>query len=229
VAIDTALAEITCSSCGSSFSLVDDETLLDTWDHGRRIAQFELVERLGVGGFGTVWKARDTELDRIVAVKIPRAQHLDPTQVEMFFREARAAAQLKHPNIVNVHEVGREGDTIYIVGDLVQGISLSEWIKSQPYTPRDAAQLCQKIAEALHHAHEKGIIHRDLKPHNIMIDGDRQPKLMDFGLARREAGEVTMTLDGQVLGTPAYMSPEKLTGRTVAATSIHWESFYSNC
>ena len=128
---------------------------------------------------------------------------------EKFFREARAAAQLRHPNIVSVHEVGRDGDSVYIVSDFVRGVTLGDWLTGQQLTSREAAELCAKIADALHHAHEQGVVHRDLKPANIMIDGDGEPHLMDFGLARREVGEVTMTLDGQVLGTPAYMSPEQ--------------------
>jgi tetratricopeptide (TPR) repeat protein len=131
---------------------------------------------------------------------------------EKFFREARAAAQLRHPSIVSVHEVGRDGDSVYIVSDFVRGVTLGDWLSGQKLTSREAAELCAKIADALHHAHEQGVVHRDLKPANVMIDDDGQPHLMDFGLARREVGEVTVTIDGQVLGTPAYMSPEQAQG-----------------
>ncbi|HEV3339801.1 MAG TPA: serine/threonine-protein kinase [Pirellulales bacterium] len=156
--------------------------------------------------------ARDTELDRTVAVKIPRREQLSRDDVDMFLREARAAAQLHHPNIVSVHEVGREGDTIFIVSDLVRGATLADWLTGQRLSTREAAKLCATTADALQHAHQSGVIHRDLKPSNIMIDAEGQPHLMDFGLAKREAGEITMTLDGRILGTPAYMSPEQARG-----------------
>ena len=153
-----------------------------------KMGRFELIERLGVGGFGSVWKARDKELDRTVAIKIPRQGGMTAEEQEKFFREARAAAQLRHPNIVSVHEVGRDGDSVYIVSDFVRGVTLGDWLTGQQLTSREAAELCAKIADALHHAHEQGVVHRDLKPANIMIDGDGEPHLMDFGLARREVG-----------------------------------------
>ena len=98
------------------------------------------------------------------------------------------------------------------MSDFVRGVTLDDWLTGQQLTRRDAAELCAKIADALHHAHEAGVVHRDLKPGNILIDGDMEPHLVDFGLARRDVGEVTITLDGQVLGTPAYMSPEQARG-----------------
>ena len=159
-----------------------------------------------------MWKARDTKLDRIVAVKIPRRGQIEGPEAEMFIREARAAAQVKHPGVVGVHEVGREDDTLYIVSDFIDGCSLKEWLSGRQFTPREAAELCVKIAEALHAAHEAGVVHRDLKPGNVMMDMAGEPHLTDFGLAKREAGEITMTVDGQVLGTPAYMSPEQARG-----------------
>jgi WD40 repeat protein len=207
---DTSLVDILCTTCGSSFSLLCDTQATPML---KKIGHFELVERLGIGGFGTVWKARDTELDRTVAIKIPRAGRLGTPDVEVsFFREARAAAQLKHPGIVSVYEVGRQDDTIYIVSELVRGVSLSEWLTAAKPTAREAAELCAKIADALHHAHEAGVVHRDLKPSNIMIDMAGAPHIMDFGLARRDVGEITVTIDGQMLGTPAYMSPEHARG-----------------
>jgi serine/threonine protein kinase len=130
----------------------------------------------------------------------------------MFIREARAAAQLRHPHIVAVHEVGREEDTLYIVSEFVQGVTLADRLAASRFAPREAAEMLAQIAEALHHAHEAGVIHRDLKPQNIMLDLAGQPHLMDFGLAKREAGEITMTVDGKVIGTAAYMSPEQARG-----------------
>ena len=114
--------------------------------------------------------------------------------------------------IAGVHEVGRESDTVYIVTDYIDGANLSEWLTGQRLTSREAAELVVKIAEALHHAHEAGVVHRDLKPSNIMLDRDGEPHVIDFGLARRENGEIAMTVEGQVLGTPAYMSPEQARG-----------------
>ncbi len=214
--VDTPYEEITCHSCGSHFSLVDREEATRLATPLKSIGRFELISRLGVGGFGSVWKARDTELDRVVAVKIPRKGQLSNDEIEQFFREARSAAQLRHPNIVPVHEVGRAEGTIFIVCDLVRGVELNDWLTGERPPFRDIAALCRKIAGSLHHAHQHGVIHRDLKPSNVMIDLDGEPQLMDFGLAKREVGEVTMTVDGQVLGTPAYMSPEQAGGHS------HW-------
>jgi WD40 repeat protein/tRNA A-37 threonylcarbamoyl transferase component Bud32 len=212
VAVDTTLTDLTCSTCGSHFSLVDQSQATRMAPSLSKMGRFELTERLGVGGFGSVWKARDKELDRTVALKTPRQGAMTAEEQEKFFREARAAAQLQHPNIVSVHEVGRDGDNVYIVSDFVRGVTLGDWLTGQQLTNREAAELCAKIADALHHAHENGVVHRDLKPANIMMDYDGEPHLMDFGLARRDVGEVTMTTDGQVLGTPAYMSPEQAEG-----------------
>jgi tRNA A-37 threonylcarbamoyl transferase component Bud32 len=176
------------------------------------MGRFELIARVGMGAFGSVWKARDKQLDRTVAIKIPRQSAMTAAEQEQFIREARTAAQLRHPNIVSVHEVGRDGDSLYIVSDFVHGVTLNDWLTGQQLTSREAAELCAKIAAALHHAHEQGVVHRDLKPANIMIDTAGEPHLMDFGLARREVGEITVTTDGQILGTPAYMSPEQAQG-----------------
>jgi serine/threonine-protein kinase len=217
VAVDTPLTDLTCGACGSHFSLIDRSEETRLAPPLTRIGRFELIERLGVGGFGSVWKARDTSLDRTVAIKIPRHGGMTAEEQEKFFREARAAAQLRHPNIVSVHEVGRDGDSIFIVSDFVRGVTLGDWLTGQQLSSREAAEICARIADALDHAHGQGVVHRDLKPANIMIDGDGHPQLMDFGLARREVGEVTVTMDGQVLGTPAYMSPEQAQGKAHTA------------
>jgi tRNA A-37 threonylcarbamoyl transferase component Bud32 len=210
---DTPDEDVTCRACGSTFCLVERESAAASAPSLRSIGRFELVARLGVGGFGTVWKARDPELDRTVALKIPRRGQLRAEEVDFFFREARAAAQLRHPNIVAVYEIGREEDTVFIVSDFVHGVTLSEWMVTQKPSVREAAELCALVADALDHAHERGVVHRDLKPSNIMIDENGQPRIMDFGLAKRESGEITMTCDGQILGTAAYMSPEQAEGR----------------
>ena len=176
------------------------------------LGRFELVREVGSGRFGTVWKARDTHLQRTVAVKIPRQRELNEQETELFLRDARAAAQLHHAGIASVHEIGREDDTLYIVTDFIDGANLNEWLSGKRLSAQEAAALVRKIAEALHHAHDAGVIHRDVKPSNIMLDGNGEPYVIDFGLARREFGELTMTTDGQILGTPAYMPPEQARG-----------------
>jgi serine/threonine protein kinase len=192
--------------------LLPDETISQRLTVNRSLGRFALLERIGIGAFGEVWTARDSDLERTVAVKIPRQGQLSVDETESFLREARSAAQLSHPNIVAVHEVGRQDETVYIVSDYVRGITLADWLSANRPSPNAAARLCKKIAGAVQHAHEHGVIHRDLKPSNIMLDEDEEPHIMDFGLAKRDAGEITMTLDGRVLGTPAYMSPEQAKG-----------------
>jgi formylglycine-generating enzyme required for sulfatase activity len=206
------LDPVVCSSCGSSFRLVPDDAATTVDARHRRYGHFELLERIGVGQFGFVWKARDTTLDRIVAIKIPRRDAVGPQEAESFLREARAAGQLRHPNIVAVHEVGRLEEQLYIVSDYIEGANLREWLVGRRMATREVAALCATIADALQHAHQKGVIHRDLKPGNIMMDAQGRPHVLDFGLAKRETGEITMTIDGKVLGTPAYMPPEQAKG-----------------
>jgi len=210
---DELLSNIECGVCGSHFSLIGEEETADyRGEAGKRMGDFQLIEPVGMGRFGTVWKARDTKLDRIVAIKIPRRTRLDSVETEQFLREARSAAQVKHPHIVTVYEVGRETDSIYIVSEFIEGANLGEWVTGQRLTTTETTELCLAIAKALHQAHEAGVVHRDLKPGNIMIDLAGKPHITDFGLARRETGEITMTIDGNVLGTPAYMSPEQARG-----------------
>ena len=111
-----------------------------------------------------------------------------------------------------MHEVGKADDQLFIVSDYVRGVTLADWLTSKRPSPKEAADMVAQLADAVQHAHEHGVIHRDLKPSNIMLDDAGQPRIMDFGLAKREAGEITMTMDGKVLGTPAYMSPEQAKG-----------------
>ncbi len=209
VPADATLSDISCSGCGSCFNLADDMTKTAP-AKVTTIAHFELLDKVGTGTFGSVWKARDTELDRIVAVKIPRVGHFEQAEREQFLREARAAVQAKHPNIVSVHEVGRDGDTVYIVNDFIDGADLRDYLSGQPLGLRESVELCATVANALHAAHEAGVVHRDLKPSNIMMDFAATPYVADFGLAKRDAGEITVTVEGQILGTPAYMAPEQI-------------------
>ncbi|MAT72727.1 MAG: hypothetical protein CMJ58_24875 [Planctomycetaceae bacterium] len=213
---DTPDEDVTCRACGSTFCLVERAGAESTASTLKSIGRFELLSRLGVGGFGTVWKARDSDLDRKIALKIPRRGQLAGEEIDFFFREARAAAQLRHPHIVPVFEIGRADDTVFIVSEFVEGVTLADWLKDVKPSVHEAAELCAIVADALDHAHQQGVVHRDLKPSNIMIDPAGTPRIMDFGLAKRESGEVTMTCDGQILGTAAYMSPEQAAGRA------HW-------
>ena len=217
VVADDPLIDMECPSCGSHFGLITGQSTATYRQKTRKIADFELLDQVGQGKFGTVWKAHDTKLDRIVAIKIPRTEQFDQGEMELFLREARAAAQVKHPNIISVHEVGRDAHNLYIVSEFVEGANLKEWMNVQRLTFREAAVLCSTVADALHAAHEAGVVHRDLKPQNIMMDLDGVPHVADFGLAKRDASEITITVDGKILGTPAYMPPEQAAGKSHAA------------
>ncbi len=181
---------------------------------GERFGKFELVECLGTGAFGQVFKAIDTELDRLVAVKVLRAgAGAGRDDVDRFLREARSAARLRHPGIVAVHATGQAADgTPFLVEEFVHGATLAALVQAGPVEPRRAAEIVAAVADALAYAHTHGVVHRDVKPANIMLDPDGQPYLMDFGLAKRETEEPPETVEGQVLGTPAYMSPEQARG-----------------
>lgn len=209
---DASWSALTCATCGAEFSLSGAETTCTYRPGVRVLGRFELLQEVGAGKFGSVWKALDTELQRFVAVKIPRQRDLDFHETELFLRDARAAAQLRHPRISSVHEVGREDETVYIVTDFIDGVNLGEWVSAKRLSFRESAELLVKITEALEHAHAAGVVHRDLKPGNIMLDRNGEPYVIDFGLARREVGEMTVTVEGQVLGTPAYMPPEQARG-----------------
>lgn len=212
VSADSSLANINCSTCGSDFSLYSGTEAESLDAPNSAIGHFALQEKLGAGAFGVVWKARDTKLERIVALKIPRMDRLDAAGETQFLREAQAAAQLRHPNIVSIHEVGRQDDTIYIVNDFIQGVTLADYLAGFRPDFRQTAELCAAIADGLQHAHDAGVVHRDLKPANIMLDQNNQPYIMDFGLARRDVTDVTISVDGKIMGTPAYMSPEQSSG-----------------
>jgi serine/threonine protein kinase len=179
-----------------------------------RLDRFELRAELGVGSFGYVFQAWDPRLERLVALKVQRAGSLaSQEEVERFLREARSAAQLKHPSIVSMYETAQTDDKVwFLVCEYVDGATLEERLKQGPMPPEYAAKVIADIADALQYAHEQGVVHRDVKPSNIIIDRNDRAHLMDFGLAKRDSGEWTMTSDGRVLGTPAYMSPEQAAG-----------------
>lgn len=144
-------------------------------------------------------------------MKIPHPD--EPAHLRrLFTREAQAAAQLRHPNIVAIHEIGEDENGPFIVSELVDGVQLSVWSRTSSHSHRESAELCAVVAKALHHAHQRGVIHRDLKPNNILVDEDDMPHIVDFGLARRESAASTLTTVGQPFGTLAYMSPEQARG-----------------
>ena len=173
----------------------------------------ELIERVSAGSFGSVWKAYDRNLDLIVAVKIPHA-HLDsPEVMERFRREARVAARLVHPHIVRVLYVEEFDGKTYIVSEFVEGRTLESMLGEAMLPRREAVELAEKVSLAVHFAHENGIVHRDLKPGNVMVDVHGQPRVLDFGLSKREAIlETAVTEAGDLLGTVQYMSPEQARG-----------------
>ncbi|HET6882546.1 MAG TPA: protein kinase [Pirellulales bacterium] len=179
----------------------------------RRLGKFELLEELGAGSFGIVYRARDSELDRLVAIKLLRAGRLaSQSDLDRFMREARSAAQLKHPGIVSLYEIGQTSEgASYLIEEFVAGTTLAAHLEKQRLAPRQAAELVSQVADALDYAHRHGVIHRDIKPSNIMLDEAYRPHLMDFGLAKRAIDEL-VTPDGEVLGTPAYLSPEQAAG-----------------
>lgn len=193
-----------------------DETLEFHCDEPPKIDRFELLQRIGVGGFGTVWKAHDQTLDRTVAIKVPRAAAPDERQARRFLQEARLASQLKHPGIVGVHEIGRFDESFYIVSDFIDGQTLGAWANQRRRTDDEVAAVCRAMATAIEHAHQMGVVHRDMKPSNVLVDLDDQPHITDFGLARRTEDAVTLTAEGHIVGTPAYMSPEQVSGDTRA-------------
>lgn len=178
-----------------------------------RIGRFRVTDILGSGAFGTVYRAYDPLLDREVALKVPRFALDDHGMMERFHREAKAAARLHHPNIVTLYEHGNSEDGPYLVNEFVDGVPLSDMLGGRRVEFRNAVEWVRQIAEALHYAHSEGIVHRDVKPGNIMMSRAGRPRVMDFGLAKRDAdAESRMTVEGQVVGTPTYMSPEQARG-----------------
>jgi serine/threonine protein kinase len=180
-----------------------------------RLGRFELLAELGSGSFGYVFRARDVELDRIVAIKVQRTgAFATPEDVGRFLREARSAAALTHPAIVALYDTGQTDEGVcYLVTEYVEGETLERRLKQGRLDFNGAAALTAELAEAVQFAHEHGVVHRDLKPSNIMLDQAGHPHVTDFGLAKRaESSEPPMTSAGRVMGTPAYMSPEQAAG-----------------
>ena len=179
----------------------------------QRLGDFELQQEIGRGGMGVVYRARQRSLERDVAVKIMiQGAGASAGDLARFETEAAAAARLDHPNIVPIYETGLEQGWRYIGMKLVSGETLSARMAAGPMPEREAAALVLKIARAIQYAHDRGVIHRDLKPANILIDGDGEPHVSDFGLAKRPAADPSVTASGAILGTPSYMAPEQAAG-----------------
>ena len=184
------------------------------------LGDYELLEEIGRGGQGVVFRARQKSLNRIVALKVIRlGQWASKAHLKRFRLEAEAAAGLEHPGIVPIHEVGERDGSCYFSMKFVEGGQLDEVVRRAPRSIRQAAELIARVARTVHYAHEHGILHRDIKPGNILLDPKGEPHLTDFGLARLVESEssVTQTLD--VLGTPSYMAPEQALGNNEAISS----------
>ena len=189
---------------------------------GTHLDGFKIQGRIGSGGFGVVYRAFDTSLERSVALKLlpPNLVKAGPGLVDRFLREARSAAKLSHPNIVTIHQICPYKDTFYIVMELVDGGALHEFLAVQKrFKPKEATRIIRAAAEGLAHAHLRGVIHRDIKPGNIMMTNDGQVKVSDFGLARDVMQREDIVGPGHSLGTPRYMSPEQAMGEEPTAAS----------
>ena len=204
---------------------------------GTKLGPYEILAAIGAGGMGEVYKAKDTRLDRMVAIKVlPEDLAKNPDSLARFEREAKAVAALNHPNITALHDIGKQDDAVFAVMELLEGESLRDRLRQGPLTPRKAIELAVQMAHGLAAAHDKGIIHRDLKPDNLWITTEGRLKILDFGLAKQvvltghgsqsflatqavSPGQVMHTEEGMILGTMGYMSPEQVRGETVNARS----------
>ncbi len=183
----------------------------------RYFGRYEILEEIARGGMGVVYKARQSRLDRIVALKmILTGQFASSADVARFYSEAQAAANLEHPGIVPIYEVGQYGGQHYFSMAYVEGESLATALVKGPLPPLEAAALVGRLSEAVQFAHQRGVIHRDLKPANVLIDSAGLPHITDFGLAKHARGDSGLTATGQVLGTPSYMPPEQAAGEVSA-------------
>lgn len=201
----------TCSHLGADES---EEDWVETWSRGSlgSLGRFQLRERLGDGGFGQVFLAYDPRLDRDIALKVLKERNPSERVMERFFREARSAARLDHPNIVAVYDAGFDQGRCWVAFHFVSGRPLTWHRDHHRLDPPTSARILRDLADAVDHAHRQGVLHRDIKPANVLIDDHGRPRLIDFGLARRSDLDSSLTRDGAVVGTPAYMSPEQALG-----------------
>ncbi|MBI1312832.1 protein kinase [bacterium] len=180
----------------------------------RTFGDYEVLAEIARGGMGVVYRARQTKLNRVVAVKmILQGQLASDDDIQRFYSEAEAAARLEHPGIVPIFEVGEIDDQHYFSMGYVDGESLADRVRRGPLPPREAAELLRQVADAIEYAHRHGVVHRDLKPGNILLTQDGQPRVTDFGLAKTVEGDSGLTASGQILGTPGYMPPEQASGQ----------------
>lgn len=187
---------------------------------GRTLGQYELLEEIDRGGMGVVFKARHTQIERVVALKIIRSGELaGPGELKRFRSEAEAASRLSHPNIVPIFEVGQVGGLVYFTMPYIDGQTLLKRMSENPLSVEEAVRLVYRLCQAIEYAHHEGILHRDLKPGNVLVDNNMQPVIIDFGLAKFAARESDLTTTGQILGTPAYMAPEQASGQGHQAQS----------
>ena len=181
----------------------------------RYFGDYELLSEIARGGMGVVYKASQVNLNRVVALKMILAGQLASDEdVKRFYTEAEAAAHLDHPGIVPIFEIGQHDGQHFFSMGFIEGNSLADRVKDGPLPPTDAASIVRKISEAIAYAHEKGVIHRDLKPANVLMDVSGEPKVTDFGLARKLEQDSGLTRTGTVMGTPSYMPPEQAAGKT---------------
>jgi serine/threonine protein kinase len=182
---------------------------------GSQLGDYEVLEVIGRGGMGVVYKARQVSLNRIVAVKVIRAgTPAGPQDLARFDVDAKALARLEHPNIVHVYEVSKPGGLPYFSLEFVNGGSLAQKLSGTPLPSGQAAELVQTLAQAMHYAHQRGVVHRDLKPANVLLTAEGIPKITDFGLAKCLDAEAGQTVTGQILGTASYMAPEQADGKS---------------
>jgi TolB-like protein/Tfp pilus assembly protein PilF len=216
-----------CGACLLETGLGPDEAVAGVGDPGRPIptlmdfGDYELLEQIGRGGQGVVFRARQKSLNRIVALKvIGLGRWATEAHLKRFRLEAEAAARLEHPGIVPIYEVGERDGSCYFSMRFVEGGQLDAILKREPMPVRQAAELIAKVARTVHYAHEHRILHRDIKPGNILLDAKGEPHLTDFGLARLVESESTVTRTMEVLGTPSYMAPEQAVGNNAAVSSV---------
>jgi hypothetical protein len=188
--------------------------MADTIPPGSRFGDYEILEELGAGGMGKVYRARDLTLDRLVALKtLARQLSADTDYVQRFLKEARAAARLNHPNIVQIYDFGCVDSIYYLAMEFVDGHSLGTYLKRGHFSETESIQIIRHACRALSVAHADGIVHRDIKPDNLMLTSRGDVKLVDLGIAKRVDEEVSLTQTGQAIGTPHYISPEQIRGQ----------------
>ena len=189
---------------------------------GETILHYNIIEKLGEGGMGIVYKAEDTKLKREVAIKfLPGSIASDEEERLRFTNEAQAAASLNHPNIATIHAIEETNDQVFFIMELINGPELKQKIKKGKLSVDESINIIEQIAKGLHAAHQKGIIHRDIKSNNIMLTPSGQVKIMDFGLAKVK-GSSQITRLGTTIGTAAYMSPEQAHGKKVDHRTDLW-------